>query len=72
MDNVIYVIGIGEDGAGGLTTQSLRIIEECGVLCGGERQLSFFPASQEKPSLCRAGWSGSSKDWTEYTGSVRR
>ncbi|AIQ51690.1 bifunctional cobalt-precorrin-7 (C(5))-methyltransferase/cobalt-precorrin-6B (C(15))-methyltransferase [Paenibacillus sp. FSL R7-0331] len=55
MDNVICVIGIGEDGAGGLTTQSLRIIEECGVLCGGERQLSFFPRFTGKTITLQGG-----------------
>lgn len=42
MDKLIYVIGIGEDGAGGLTPQSLRRVQESEVLLGGERQLSFF------------------------------
>jgi precorrin-6Y C5,15-methyltransferase (decarboxylating) len=40
--NVIYIIGIGEDGAGGLTPGSLRKVQESEVLLGGERQLSFF------------------------------
>ncbi|WP_342447441.1 precorrin-6y C5,15-methyltransferase (decarboxylating) subunit CbiE, partial [Paenibacillus ihuae] len=42
MDKIIYVIGIGEDGAGGLTPQSLSRVQESEVLFGGERQLSFF------------------------------
>ncbi|WP_342439092.1 precorrin-6y C5,15-methyltransferase (decarboxylating) subunit CbiE [Paenibacillus sp. FSL L8-0436] len=42
MANVIYIIGIGEDGAGGLTPGSLRKVQESEVLLGGERQLSFF------------------------------
>ncbi|ETT46728.1 precorrin-6y c5,15-methyltransferase [Paenibacillus sp. FSL R7-269] len=42
MDNLIYVIGIGEDGAGGLTPDSLGIVNNSEVLLGGERQLNFF------------------------------
>ncbi|MFC3749274.1 precorrin-6y C5,15-methyltransferase (decarboxylating) subunit CbiE [Paenibacillus sp. GCM10012306] len=42
MDNVIYIIGIGEDGAGGLAPESLKKVLESDVLLGGERQLSFF------------------------------
>ncbi|MBP2112272.1 precorrin-6y C5,15-methyltransferase (decarboxylating) subunit CbiE [Paenibacillus silagei] len=42
MDNLIYVIGIGEDGAGGLTPDSLSIVNNSEVLLGGERQLNFF------------------------------
>lgn len=42
MGNLIYVIGIGEDGAGGLTPDSLSIVNNSEVLLGGERQLNFF------------------------------
>src|SRR5579875_1074126 len=43
MDNLLYVIGIGDDGAEGLLPQSARVIELADVLVGGERQLAFFP-----------------------------
>ncbi|MBY0013003.1 precorrin-6y C5,15-methyltransferase (decarboxylating) subunit CbiE [Paenibacillus typhae] len=55
MDNVIYVIGIGEDGAGGLNAQSLRRVEESEVLCGGERQLSFFPRYSGQKLVLQGG-----------------
>ncbi|WP_379133117.1 precorrin-6y C5,15-methyltransferase (decarboxylating) subunit CbiE [Paenibacillus sp. sgz500958] len=42
MDNPIVIIGIGEDGAGGLSPESLRRIGHSDVLLGGERQLAFF------------------------------
>lgn len=42
MGNLIYVIGIGEDGAGGLTPDSLSKVNNSEVLLGGERQLNFF------------------------------
>ncbi|WNS46552.1 precorrin-6y C5,15-methyltransferase (decarboxylating) subunit CbiE [Paenibacillus sp. MMS20-IR301] len=42
MGNLIYVIGIGEDGAGGLTPDSLSKVNHSEVLLGGERQLNFF------------------------------
>ncbi|MFF2912333.1 precorrin-6y C5,15-methyltransferase (decarboxylating) subunit CbiE [Paenibacillus sp. NPDC057934] len=42
MNNVIYIIGIGEDGAGGLAPENLKKVLESDVLLGGERQLSFF------------------------------
>lgn len=42
MGNLIYVIGIGEDGAGGLTPDSLSKVNNSEVLLGGERQLNFW------------------------------
>ncbi len=42
MADIIYIIGIGEDGAGGLTPDSLSKVQRSEVLLGGERQLSFF------------------------------
>ena len=39
----ITVIGIGLDGAEGLTTQIKKIIEQADVLAGSKRHLSYFP-----------------------------
>lgn len=37
------IMGIGADGADGLNAGYLDIIEDAGVLAGGQRQLAFFP-----------------------------
>lgn len=55
MDNLIYVIGIGEDGAGGLTPDSLSIVNNSEVLLGGERQLNFSAGIEGRKSCCKAG-----------------
>ena len=39
----IRIIGVGEEGAAGLTADSLQLIQEADVLVGGERLLQFFP-----------------------------
>ncbi|MCZ8516349.1 precorrin-6y C5,15-methyltransferase (decarboxylating) subunit CbiE [Paenibacillus filicis] len=39
----IKVIGIGEDGPGGLSGEAASWIGQCEVLVGGERQLAFYP-----------------------------
>jgi precorrin-6Y C5,15-methyltransferase (decarboxylating) len=41
--NDIQIIGIGDDGAGGLFPYLLPVIEDADVLVGGERHLNFFP-----------------------------
>ena len=42
----LCLIGIGADGASGLSTESLDCIQAAQVLYGGERQLAFFPDFQ--------------------------
>lgn len=55
MDNKIYVIGIGEDGANGLTAESLRHIHNAGLLIGGERQLAFFQDFKGEKRVLKSG-----------------
>ncbi|WP_339223415.1 precorrin-6y C5,15-methyltransferase (decarboxylating) subunit CbiE [Paenibacillus sp. FSL H8-0332] len=55
MDNLIYVIGIGEDGAGGLTPDSLSIVNNSEVLLGGERQLNFFSRYRGEKIVLQGG-----------------
>ncbi|WP_405109477.1 precorrin-6y C5,15-methyltransferase (decarboxylating) subunit CbiE [Paenibacillus sp. FSL K6-1217] len=55
MDNLIYVIGIGEDGAGGLTPDSLSIVNNSEVLLGGERQLNFFGRYRGEKIILQGG-----------------
>ncbi|MEK3713774.1 bifunctional cobalt-precorrin-7 (C(5))-methyltransferase/cobalt-precorrin-6B (C(15))-methyltransferase [Paenibacillus sp. FSL R7-0333] len=55
MDNLIYVIGIGEDGAGGLTPASLSIVNNSEVLLGGERQLNFFSRYRGEKIVLQGG-----------------
>ena len=49
----IRIIGVGEEGAAGLTADSLNLIQEADVLVGGERQLQCFPAFAERNSRLR-------------------
>lgn len=63
MDNLIYVIGIGEDGAGGLTPDSLGIVNNSEVLLGGERQLNFLAGTEGRKSCCKAGSSLLQTSW---------
>ncbi len=39
----IHVIGIGDDGAHGLSAKRIAVIESADVLVGGRRHLAFFP-----------------------------
>ena len=45
-DERILVVGIGDDGAGGLSSRTLEQVYAATVLYGGERQLGFFPDFQ--------------------------
>ena len=40
---MIEVVGIGLDGAAGLSAKMLAIIEKATVLVGSDRHLSYFP-----------------------------
>jgi precorrin-6Y C5,15-methyltransferase (decarboxylating) len=40
---VVHVVGIGDDGDQGLTARTSAIVKRADLLCGGERQLAFFP-----------------------------
>ncbi|MFB5759966.1 precorrin-6y C5,15-methyltransferase (decarboxylating) subunit CbiE [Paenibacillus medicaginis] len=51
----MYVIGIGEDGANGLTAESLRHIHNAGLLIGGERQLAFFQDFKGEKRVLKSG-----------------
>ncbi|OKP72692.1 cobalamin biosynthesis protein CbiE [Paenibacillus sp. P3E] len=55
MADIIYIIGIGEDGAGGLTPDSLSKVHRSEVLLGGERQLSFFNTYQGEKIVLKNG-----------------
>ncbi|MHA6531521.1 precorrin-6y C5,15-methyltransferase (decarboxylating) subunit CbiE [Paenibacillus sp. BAC0078] len=55
MADIIYIIGIGEDGAGGLTPDSLSKVQRSEVLLGGERQLSFFSGYQGEKIVLKNG-----------------
>lgn len=54
-DRKIRMIGIGEEGAAGLTADSLACIEQADVLVGGERLLQFFPAFTGEKLTIRSG-----------------
>ena len=53
----IRIIGVGEEGAAGLTADSLNLIQEADVLVGGERQLQYFPAFAGEKLTIRSGLS---------------
>lgn len=46
------MIGIGDNGADGLLPQYLQWIEECELLVGGERHLSFFSNLYKREESC--------------------
>ncbi|ASA20041.1 precorrin-6y C5,15-methyltransferase (decarboxylating) subunit CbiE [Paenibacillus donghaensis] len=58
MGNLIHIIGIGEDGAGGLAPYSLRKVLESEVLLGGERQLAFFNGYAGEKRVLKGGLGG--------------
>ncbi|QHV01107.1 precorrin-6y C5,15-methyltransferase (decarboxylating) subunit CbiE [Synechocystis sp. CACIAM 05] len=45
---MIHVVGIGLDGADGLTSSTLELIAQAKILAGGDRHLSYFPEYGEK------------------------
>lgn len=55
MANRIAIIGIGDDGAAGLSAANLKRIAETDVLIGGERQLSFFPEYRGERLVLKSG-----------------
>ncbi|MEK8132347.1 precorrin-6y C5,15-methyltransferase (decarboxylating) subunit CbiE [Paenibacillus filicis] len=57
MSHQITVIGVGDDGKAGLPAAYLERIERCGVLIGGERQLSFFEDSPAEKVVIRSSLS---------------
>lgn len=57
MSKVIRVIGIGENGAAGLSQETLEQIERADLLVGGERQLGFFKAAAGEKRTLKSGLS---------------
>ncbi|WP_166245623.1 precorrin-6y C5,15-methyltransferase (decarboxylating) subunit CbiE [Paenibacillus turpanensis] len=55
MGHRIKLIGVGEEGAAGLSAASLTVIRESDVLAGGERQLSFFPEFTGERVVLKSG-----------------
>ncbi|AIE74108.1 MULTISPECIES: bifunctional cobalt-precorrin-7 (C(5))-methyltransferase/cobalt-precorrin-6B (C(15))-methyltransferase [unclassified Synechocystis] len=45
---MIHVVGIGLDGANGLTASMLELIDQAKILAGGDRHLSYFPQHDKK------------------------
>ena len=52
-DERILVVGIGDDGAGGLSSRTLEQVYAATVLYGGERQIGFFPDFQGEKRMIR-------------------
>jgi precorrin-6Y C5,15-methyltransferase (decarboxylating) len=50
----VTVIGIGDDGCVGLSSQAVGAIAQAQVLAGGERQLAFFPQFDGKKILLQS------------------
>ena len=44
----LSVIGIGEDGLGGLSSTAIRLLETAEFIIGGQRQLEMIPNSMQK------------------------
>lgn len=45
---MIHVVGIGLNGAEGLTSSTLELIAQAKILAGGDRHLSYFPQYGKK------------------------
>ena len=56
-DHKIHIIGIGEDGAAGLTAECSNIIQAANVLVGGERLLQYFPDFEGEKLAIKSGLS---------------
>lgn len=50
---MIHVVGIGLDGADGLTSSTLELIAQAKILAGGDRHLSYFPEYAEKSLIIK-------------------
>lgn len=57
MGNRVAIIGIGDDGAHGLSGAGLALVNAAEVLVGGERHLGFFPAFQGEKLVIKGGLS---------------
>ncbi|MFC5649258.1 precorrin-6y C5,15-methyltransferase (decarboxylating) subunit CbiE [Paenibacillus solisilvae] len=57
MGNRIAIIGIGDDGAHGLSGAGLALVKAAEVLVGGERHLGFFPEFQGEKLVIKGGLS---------------
>ena len=53
--NWMKMIGIGDNGAEGLLPQYVEWINECDVLVGGERHLTFFPEYKKEKKVIKGG-----------------
>ena len=55
MNKALTIIGIGDNGCVGLSSQAVNAVAQCQVLAGGERQLEFFPQFEGKKILFKGG-----------------
>ena len=51
----VTVLGIGDDGCTGLCSRAVNAVLRASVLCGGERQLAFFPQFQGERIVLKNG-----------------
>ena len=51
----VTLIGIGDDGCSGLTSRTINVVEQVGVLAGAERHLAFFPQFRGELLTMRGG-----------------
>ena len=51
----VSVVGIGDDGCAGLCSRAVNAVLRASVLCGGERQLAFFPQFQGERIVLKTG-----------------
>ncbi len=53
MYHPVSVVGVGDDGAEGLAPAVRALVEGADVLCGGQRQLAFFPTHPARRLVIR-------------------
>ena len=55
MSHAVTIIGIGDNGCVGLSSQAVNAVAQCQVLAGGERHLEFFPQFEGKKISFKGG-----------------
>ena len=56
MSSALTVIGIGDNGCVGLSSEAVNAVVSCQVLAGGDRQLEFFPQFTGRRILIKGGF----------------
>lgn len=67
----IHIIGIGDNGANGLTQKVGEIISQAEIIFGGERHLSFFPALSARKVVVKSNLKEIAEEISQNLGKKR-